>query len=259
MDNQDKKVVGYVVTGIFLFILIVIGFMSIGTVDSGDRGVKTRFGKVVGVIDPGLYFKAPLIESVHEMDVQTQKEQTDAQAASSDLQDVKTTVAVNYRLNAEKIGDLYTNIGIDYKGRVIDPAIQEVVKAVTAKYSAEQLITKRPEVTDAIKAQLSEKMALYDISVDTVSIVNFDFSTSFSQAIEAKVTAEQNALAAKNKVEQANYEAQAIKIKSEAANNEKYIQLQTLEVQRAAVEKWDGHLPTQMIPGSSLPFINIGK
>lgn len=233
--------------GILFLILLSFVFGSFGTIGAGERGVKTRFSKVVGVVEPGLYFKTPFIESVSSIDVQTQKEQTDASAASSDLQDVNTTVAVNYNVDAGKVADLYTNIGEDYSSRVIDPAIQEVVKAVTAKYTAEQLITKRTEVTDAIQTQLTDKLSSYYIHVATVSIVNFAFSGSFNQAIEAKVTAEQNALAAKNKLDQVKFEAEqtiataqaqaeAIKIQAQAINSQggaDYVHLKT-------VEKWDG-------------------
>ncbi len=106
---------------------------------------------------------------------------------------------------------------------------------------------------------LSERLAPSDIQVTAVSIVNFNFSPSFNAAIEAKVTAEQNALAEKNNLAAAQFQAQSIRVKSEAANNEKYIQLQQLEVERAAVEKWNGVLPTQMIPNATLPFINLTK
>ncbi len=261
--NTNK--VPYIIGGILGFIVFVIILGSFTTISAGERGVKTRFGVVVGVLDPGLHFKTPLIEKVTKLDVQTQKEQTEADAASSDLQTVKATIAVNYNLAYEKVGDLYQRLGADYSAKVIDPAIQEVVKAVTARYTAEQLITKRAEVTDDIQSQLSTKLASSDILVTGVSIVNFDFSKTFNEAIEAKVTAEQNALAAKNKLDQVKYEAdqriaeaqgeaQAIKIQAEAIQHQggaEYVNLK-------AVEKWDGSLPQYMM-GSSVPFINLTK
>jgi prohibitin 2 len=218
------------------------------------------------VVPPGLYFKLPLIEHVDKLDVQTQKEQTTAAAASADLQNVSTEVAVNYNIDPAYVTQLYTDIGVDYKTRVIDPAIQEVVKAVTATYTAEELITKRPAVTDAIRTELTGRLLANHITVSAVSIVNFNFSDQFNQAIEAKVTAEQNALAAKNKLDQVKYEAEqtittaeaqakAIQIQAEAIQQQggaNYMQLQ-------AINKWDGHLPAQMIPNASLPFLNISR
>lgn len=152
------------------------------------------------------------------------------------------------------------------KTKLIDPALQEAVKSVTAKYTAEQLITKREEVTSAIQVQLRNKLQPSGIEVDGFNVINFDFSTSFNAAIENKVTAEQNALAAKNKLDQVKYEAdqrvaeadgeaKAIAIQAAAIQNQggaAYIQLK-------ALEKWDGKLPTYMLGGSSVPFININK
>jgi regulator of protease activity HflC (stomatin/prohibitin superfamily) len=261
MPSQVKWILGSVVGIIVLSIFL--GSFTI--VKAGQRGVKTRLGVVVGVLDPGLHFLTPFIDGVTRMDVQTQKEQTEADAASSDLQTVKATVAVNYNLVYDKVGDLYQRIGKNYGPKMIDPAIQEVVKAVTAKYTAEQLITKRAQVTDEIQTQLSTKLALSDIEVTSVSIVNFDFSASFNQAIEAKVTAEQNALASKNKLDQVKYEAEqriaeakgeaeAIKIQAAAIQTQggaAYVSLKT-------IEKWNGNLPTYMM-GNTVPFLNIAQ
>lgn len=264
-DPRGGKIAAHIVLAfLILFIGLPAFFSSFGTVGAGERGIKTRFGKVLGIVNTGLYFKTPFIEGVEVMDVQTQKEQTDASAASSDLQTVNTKVAINYNIDPAKVTDLYTRIGVDYKTKVIDPAIQEIVKAVTAKYTAEQLITKRAEVTDLIQTSLTDKLAASDMNVTSVSIINFDFSESFNTAIEAKVTAEQNALAAKNKLDQVKFEAEqtvataqaqaeAIKIQAQAINSQggaDYVQLQ-------AVAKWNGQLPVQMIPGASVPFINI--
>lgn len=256
-----KKIV---IGAVSFLLLVIIISTSFGTIGAGQRGIKTRFGKVVGILDTGLYMKNPLTTQVKKVDVQTQKEQAEATAASSDLQTVNTKVAVNYNLDVNKLQDLYTKIGLEYKSKIIDPAIQEEVKAVTAKYTAEQLITKRQEVTDAIKLGLTTRLAENDIQVTGVSIVNFDFSGAFNEAIERKVTAEQNALAAKNKLDQVKFEAdqtietakaqaESIKIQAQAINSQggaDYVQLQ-------AIKQWDGHLPTQMVPGSTVPFINL--
>ncbi len=270
MQPSKPSLVRRVILGVIAVVLI---WGSFGTVSAGNTGIKTRFSKVVGTVNPGLYFKIPLMDSVSAMNTQTQKEQVDAEAASSDLQTVHATVAVNYNVNESKVGELFTNIGVNYGTKVIDPAIQEAVKSSTAKYTAEELITKRPEVTDSIKSELTSKLSLSGISVTGVSIVNFDFSATFNAAIEAKVTAEQDALAAKNKLAQVQYEAQqtvasaqaqaeAIKIQTEAITNgggQSYVQLQSIKVQQSAVDKWNGVLPTQMIPGSTVPFINLNN
>lgn len=265
-DEQGDVRVGKIITHVILGLLIGgLIFGSFGTVGAGYKGVKTRFGNVVGSVNPGLYFKLPFIEHIVKLNIQTQKEETDSTAASKDLQDVKATVALNYNIDPAYVGELYANIGSEYKIRIIDPAIQEAVKAATAQYTAEELVTKRPLVRDSIKEALTGRLQTEYIIVSEVSIVNFSFSKSFNDAIEAKVTAEQNALAAKNKLEQVKYEAdQRI---SEAKGEAEAIRIQAQAIQQQggaeyvnlkSVEKWDGKLPTYMM-GNSVPFINLSK
>lgn len=262
------KIVGHTVLG--LFVLILIGG-TFGTIPAGNVGVKTRFSKVVGTLQPGLYFKLPFAEGVTQMDVQTQKDQVDATAASNDLQDVTASVAINYHVEPQDASTIFANIGADYANRVISPAIQESIKSITANYTAEQLVTVREEVREKILALLTTKLQTFGVQTDSLNIVNFSFSPQFNAAIEAKVTAQQNALAAKNKLEQVQFEAQqtiasakaqaeAIQIQTQAIQNgggQAYVELQSIKVQQSAVEKWDGKLPTQMIPNGAVPFLNL--
>lgn len=264
MQNQNKLIAKWIGFGVIGFIILIIAFSAFGTVRAGNVGIKTRFGNVVGTVDPGLYFKIPMIEHVTSMDVQTQKDQADATAASNDLQSVTATVAVNYHVEPQDAFKIFSNIGADYADRVISPAIQESVKSVTANYTAEQLITEREKVRDDILSLLTSKLQVYGVQTDSLNIVNFAFSDQFNSAIEAKVTAQQNALAAQNKLVQVQAEAQqtvatakaqaeAIQIQAQAINSQggaDYVQLQ-------AVKAWDGHLPATFVPGSALPFINI--
>lgn len=266
MQNQNTLIAKWVGYGVLALIIIIVLFGSFGTVSAGNVGIKTRFGKVVGTVEPGLYFKLPIFEHVTSMDVQTQKDQADATAASNDLQSVTATVAVNYHVEPQDAFKIFSNIGADYADRVISPAIQESVKSATANYTAEQLITEREKVREDILNLLTSKLQVYGVQTDSLNIVNFAFSDQFNQAIEAKVTAEQNALAAKNKLDQVNYEAQqtvasakaqaeAIQIQAQAINSQggaDYVNLQ-------AIAKWDGHLPQQFVPGSAIPFINLSK
>lgn len=246
---------------IILIVALIVIFGSFGTIGAGEKGIKTRFGAVTGKIyDAGLYIKMPFVEQVVAMNVQTQKEQANASAASSDLQNVSATIAVNYSVDPTQVAKIYQTIGVDFKERVIDPAIQENVKAVTANFTAEELVTKREEVRDQIQLKLTEKLKTFGIITEGFSIVNFDFSKSFNDAIEAKVTAEQNALAAKNKLSQVQYEAQ--QAVEEATGKAKALQIegQALQsnpqvLQIRAIEKWNGVLPT--VTGGAIPFINI--
>lgn len=264
-NNQNSNKL--LIWGIVAFVLgiLVVIFFPLTSVGAGERGVVLTWGAFKGeTLQPGLNLLIPISQSVVKMDVQTQKEQDQAAAASSDLQNVDTTVAVNWNVDPNKVGDLYVRVGTDFASKIIDPAIQEVVKAVTANYTAEELISKRNQVTTDIQNQLTTRLATNDIIVTNVSIVNFGFSQSFNDAVEAKVTSEQNALAAKNKLDQVQYEAdqrvaeatgeaKAIQIQAQAINSQggaDYVALQ-------AISKWDGKLPDQMIPGQTLPFINI--
>ncbi len=246
---------------IIVFILLIILASSLGTVGAGERGVKLRFNAVTSnVHGEGLYFVMPFIERMIIVDIKVQKEEADAQAASKDLQTVTSRIALNYSVAPERVISIYQNIGIDYKARIIDPTIQEAVKATTAKFTAEELITHREEVREQIKTLLTDKLSKNGITVEQVSIINFDFSRTFNDAIEAKVTAEQSALTAKNKLDQVKYEAQqaiaqaegkakALQIEANAINTNPQI------IQLRAIEKWDGKLP--QYTGAGTPFISI--
>lgn len=252
MQSPEIRIAKYVGLGILALIILIVLFGSFGTVSAGEIGVKTSFGNVVGQVQPGLYFKMPIYQSVVSMNVQTQKEAVKSvEAASQDLQTVSTDVTVNYHLDPKDAAKIFQSVGLDYASKVIDPAIQESVKATTAKYTAEQLITHREQVRDDIVALLTSKFQQFSLQLDTVNITNFAFSETFNTAIEAKVTAEQNALAAQNKLAQVQAEAQqtiatakaqaeAIQIQAQAINSqggEDYVALQKIKA-------WDGHACT---------------
>lgn len=272
-SDGELNITKIVIHSILGLILLVIVFGSFGTVPAGNVGVKTRFSKVVNTVQPGLYFKLPFAEAVTLMDVQTQKDQTDATAASNDLQSVTASVAVNYHVEPSDASTIFANIGADYAERVISPAIQESIKSITANYTAEQLITSREKVREEILALLTTKLQVFGVQTDSLNIVNFNFSPEFNKAIEAKVTAQQNALAAQNKLAQVQFEAQqtvatakaqaeAIQIQTTAIQNgggANYVALQSIKVQQSAVDKWDGKLPAQMIPNGAVPFLNLTK
>src|SRR3989304_1311258 len=191
---------------------IIVGFLFLNPwiqIGAGERGVVLNFGAVQdNVLDEGLHFRVPLMQQIIRVDVKVQKAQTEAAAASSNLQDVSSTVAINYHIMPDKANIVYQSIGVHFKERIIDPAVLEVVKAVTAKYTAEELITKRPAVSDAMKLSLTERLLEHNIAVDAFSIVGFRFSKIFMEAIESKQTAEQLALKAKRDLDRIKIEAE---------------------------------------------------
>jgi regulator of protease activity HflC (stomatin/prohibitin superfamily) len=264
MNNTQQLASTFKKSGRIALILIVIIILLTSlftTVPTGYRGVVTKFGKVTGkVFDEGLHLKIPFIEKVQKINIQIQKEETDADSSSKDLQLVNATVALNYRIDSTRVQDLYQDVGKLYVPKIIDPVIQEAVKSGMARFTAEELITKRAEVKEVIEGIMAETLAKQGITVIDFNIVNFSFSAAFDEAIEAKVTAEQEALAAKNKLEQIKFEAQqavesskgraeAIEIEAKALRNNPDV----LELR--AIEKWDGVLP--QVTGGAVPFVNL--
>lgn len=253
------------IVGAGLLIGVFAFFGSFGTVDTGNRGVVLHLQNPTGEIkDQGFYWKTPFVEDVVDMPVQILKEEAEATAASRDLQDVTTKVALNYHLDPSRVGQVYQEVKKEWAGVIVQPAIQEAVKNATAKYTAEELITKRSEVREAISVNIKEKVAPRGILVDEVNIINFDFSQSFNAAIERKVTAEQEALASKNQLERIKYEAQQAIEKAKGEAESIRIQSQALTEQpqfleKMAIEKWNGILPVYMTDGASTPFININR
>jgi regulator of protease activity HflC (stomatin/prohibitin superfamily) len=277
-DVNVAKIIKHVVIGLVALILIGGTF---GSVAAGEIGIRTRFSKVVGIVNQGLYVKIPFVESVKIMETRTRTinydkngqegdsvDSSSLTGASKDLQDVSIGVMVNYKLDAQKAENIFNQYrtNANFESNVIEPIIRETVKTVSAQYTAEELVTKRLEYSDKVSALLTERFITKDCLLERFSITNFEFSKAFSTAIEAKVTAVQNAEASKNKLEQVKYEAQqivekakadaeAIRISANAINSqggEDYVALK-------AVEKWNGQLPIQMIPNSSVPFLNLTK
>jgi regulator of protease activity HflC (stomatin/prohibitin superfamily) len=199
--------IGSIIGVVVIVASIISG--SFTTIPAGHRGVVIRFSAVTGgILDEGLKTKLPFIDSVVKMSVQTQKYEADSSAVTNDLQDVNTTIALNWHLDPGMAADVYRTLGLEFIDRIAAPAIQETIKQVTAKYNAEDLILRRDEVKAAITDSLSNRLFERGIITETVSITNFQFSATFTAAIEAKVAAEQAVLEATNKLERVKVEAQ---------------------------------------------------
>lgn len=246
---------------LIVFIATIAIFNSVGTIGAGERGVLLQFGAVQDrVLGEGLYFKIPFVQTVHKMDVKTQKDEVPASASSKDLQIVTSSIAINYHILPESANKIWQEVGKDYNQRIISPAIQEAVKAITAKFTAEELIIKREIVKEDIKANLLERLSAYHIVVVELNIVSFDFSKAFNEAIEAKVTAEQLKLKSERDLERIKIEAEqnvvaaegkarAIKTEAEALSfNPQVVELRW-------IEKWDGKTPVYW--GGATPFIGL--
>jgi len=209
-DPRDSKARISSIVGIVMIIASII-FGSLTTIPAGHRGVVIRFSAVTGtILDEGLQVKLPFIESVVKMSVQTQKYETDSSAVTNDLQDVSTTIALNWRLDPGMADEVYKTLGLEFIDRIAAPAIQETIKQITAQYNAEDLILRRDEVKNAITASLSTRLLERGIITEALSITNFQFSETFTAAIESKVAAEQAVLEAKNKLERVRVEGQSL-------------------------------------------------
>ena len=210
-------------------VLLVIGLLVVGwaawnvttiKIPAGHRGVMLTWGKAEDrSLHEGLNFRIPFVQKIELMTVQVLKAESTETAASHDLQDVKTTIAVNFKLVPDRVHIVYRELSHDYISRVIKPNIEESLKASTAEFTAEELITKRPIVKAAFDDILEKRLGAFNIEVVAVSLTDFQFSQTFSDAVEAKVTAEQQALEAKNKLEQVRYESQQQVIQAEAERN----------------------------------------
>ena len=253
-----------IVTAILVIIVLIKPWVQVG---AGERGIVLNFGAVQDkVLNEGIHFRVPVMQEVVLKDIKIHKVVTDAASASSDLQDVALSVALNYHILPEKANLVYQTIGVDFKERMIDPAIQEVMKAVSARYTAEELITKRPAVSAEMQESLTKRLLLSNISVDAFSIVSFSFSKIFTDAIEAKQTAEQNALKAKRDLDRIKVEAEqtiaAATAEAEALRLQKMnispdlIELRKIEANLKAIEKWNGILP-QVTGAGAVPFIGV--
>ena len=269
---KRKGAMGKIITSVIVAIIILIVAVS-GTaiVPAGHTGVVVTLGKVSeGTLSEGFHVKAPFVQDVVNVSNQIKVYEIDAPAVSRDLQTVSSTIAVNYRIQSAKSAEIYRKIGSDYQAVVLTPAVQESVKSVTARYTAEELITERSSVGEQIKDLLSSKVEEYGVQIEKFNIVNFDFSAEFNAAIEQKQVAEQNLLKTKTEQEQAKVIAQteaekkviAAKAEAEAilaqakaqadANELLNNSLTGLVLENKMLEKWDGQLPKVNGSDSSL-------
>lgn len=249
---SKTKIRNIVIIAVIAVVVIAAAASCFTVVQAGHTGVVMTFGAVNdNVLSEGIHFKVPFVQSVVQMDNRTQKIETEGTASSKDLQIISYVVAVNYHVENSASAELYKSVGSNYSNIVIAPAIQESIKSVTAQFTAEQLITERQTVSDKIKEALSDKISKYGISVEIFNIVNFDFSEEFNAAVEAKQTAQQNALKAeqdlarieveaKQKITQAEAEAESINLIQQALSQSPDY------VEYVKWNKWNGELPTVM-------------
>jgi prohibitin 2 len=247
-----------------IILSLIIAFAPVAVVPAGHVGVQTTFGTVnMEYLTEGMHFVNPL-SHIRNLEVRLQSaELKKASASTKDLQQVHTNIVVNYRLTGAKAPHIYKEFGFDLEEKVLLPGINEAFKAVTARFTSEELIVKREVVSQQIRTEVEAKLGKYDVTINDISLVNFGFSEDYQRAIEAKVIAMQSKLKAeqdlarieveaKQEIAKAEGRAKAIQIQTQAINSQggaAYVQLR-------AIEKWDGKLPATMA-GGSVPFVNL--
>ena len=266
-----NKKVKFIIIAVIVLLAIIILVNSIATVNTGFVGVKTRFGEVQDtMINEGFNFKVPFIEKIVKIDCRTQKCEYTMEASSKDLQKISNIqIALNYNVDKSKANQLYKTVGTNYTSVLIEPNIYESVKQRMSQYTAEELVTKRSEVSNIIIELLKEKLEDKGILITALNIIDLSFSEEFDAAIEAKQITEQQTQQAKyelekarveneKKIENAKAEAEVMK-QQNSQITEQYLRLKEIENQKAMIDKWDGHTPTTVLGDSTGTLFNINQ
>lgn len=257
--------------GVTIAIILLITLLSsFTTVPTGYVGVKTRFGKVQDdVIQEGFNTKAPYIEKIVKIDCKTKKIETESEGSTKDMQTVKIAIAINYNVNKDTANQLYKEVGTDYENIIINPSLLESIKSAMAQYTAEELITKRAEVSNKIQAGVIEKIADRGFSVTEFNVINIDFSEQYDQAIEAKAVKQQEVVTAQAELEKqkiqnqkeieiAQKDAKVMELKNSQIT-ENTLKLKELEVKQSLVNKWNGGLPATALSQDIFGMFNLGN
>lgn len=248
----------------FLLLAGISGCTGAHVIDTGHRGVKVTYGKVEeSVLGEGLYFVNPFTSSIHEVNVQTQRQELQMGAYTKDVQAADVTLVVNYNLNKDKAPEMLRDVGEDWEEKLIPQSVQGSVKTIIGKWDAVDLVSNRDKAQAAILQELIDTLAVKDVTVSNVEITGLSFKKEFEDAVEAKVRAIQEADQAKNETVRVQETANQKVISAKAEAESMRIRAQALEsnpklTEWAAVEKWDGHLPTYMLGGAT-PFINVSS
>lgn len=278
-DKAGNLAIGKIVgLAVILLLVLIILVGSVVVVEAGQTGVVLTFGKVSPVVlQEGMHFKVPFAQNVVMINNRIVKTEVTTEAFSKDLQTVSTVIAVNYHINISSSAEIYKEVGLGFEDVLVTPAINEVLKAVTANYTAQQLVSSRGEVSLLLDENLNTKLNEYGILVDDLNIINWDFSEEFITAIESKQVAEQNLIKTRTEQEQAlviaNTEAQkqviaaqaeADKIKlladATADSNQTIAQsLSDILIRYETLQKWDGQLPKVTNGSNTLVDIGLGQ
>lgn len=263
----------WIFLGVIIFIGVIGIFGSFTIVDPQERAIVVRAGSISRTLGEGFHIKFPFIESVTKIDLRTQAYPISELAYSKDAQTVAVEVTLNYRIDPTMVEQVFREVGKEYETRLIAPAIKEAIKSTISEYTAQGILDNRPKVPVAIKNSLVERLLPRGFVIDTASLTNLDFDDAYEEAVKNKQVQEQQALAQVNITKQEEQKKQQEILKAEALAEKTRLESEALASQQGqkliekiyaeaaleAAKKWNGALPTQMIPGGTLPFIQVGK
>ncbi len=266
-DKMEKDYIGKLLIPVAAVAAVVLFFSAFFIVPPGEVAIKTRLGSIVDSYSEGMNFKIPFFESVTRFSIQIQRADIKTQAFSKDLQTMNSHLVVNHRIQKETVVSIYRNLGPNYVDNIVDPAVQEVFKAIAARYSAEKIISERSLLVEEINAEVKERLNKKEIIVTDISVTDLDFTDQFLKAVEDKQVAEQQAKMSEKLVEKAKRdaeqqiaksrgEAEALRMQREQVTPS-LIELRKVDAQLKAIEKWNGVLPGYV--GAGVPFISIEK
>ena len=259
---MDKKFFGIPVLVLALLVCFMLLCNPFVLVGPGERGIKIRLGQVQPEsYGEGPHFIFPFIQKFRTMDIRTQKNSLTTAVYTKDIQQARITYVINYNVQPDNVNKLFQEVGLDYVSKILIPVVEGTIKDIIGKWNAQDLIANREKATDDILFKLQNQLSEKYINVTDFQMTEINYSDVFERAIESKVTAEQEALKAKNKTVQVEEEAKQKVIAAQAEAKSMSIRAQALAqnkslVQYEAVQKWDGKMPQYML-GNSVPFINV--
>jgi len=259
---MEKKFLGMPILVLGLLVCFLVMCNPFVMVGPGERGIKITLGHVQPEsYGEGLHTIFPFVQKFRTMDVKTQKNTLTTAVYTKDIQQARITYVINYNVQPESVNKLFQNVGLDYEAKVLTPVVEGTIKDIIGKWNAQDLISNREKATGDILYKLQAQLKDNYINVSDFQMTDINYSKVFEQAIESKVTAEQEAQRAKNKTVQVQEEARQKVIAAEAEAKSMAIRAQALSqnkslVQYEAVQKWDGKMPQYML-GNSVPFINV--
>lgn len=247
LRETTKKIRKGIIIGFISLFAIITFFKSYAIIQSGEVGLKVRYGKIVDAsLKEGFNFKIPYVETIVKVNIKVQKVEMQVSGASKDLQDINTTLAVNYHVSPEFASQLYKKVGNEYEETILNPAIQESIKAILSQYTAEEVITTRNSVSQSSLKLLQSKMKEYGIVIDSVNLTDLSFSPEYTKAIEEKQVAEQKVQTAKQNLEKTKIESEAKLVQAEAEAKANELKKKTITkelIEQQFIEKWNGELP----------------